>query len=94
MTTTAPRRSSRTKLTAAGAIAALAVTGVVWSQRAAPAAPSVTAAPTALVAPGLVDAQGERIALGFEAAGRIVELTAAEGDAVTAGQVLIGRAHV
>ena len=63
MTTTAPRRSSRTKLTDAGAIAALAVTGVVWSQRAAPAAPSVTAAPTALVAPGLVEAQGERIAL-------------------------------
>jgi len=89
MTTTAsPRRSFRTKLTATGAVAALAVAGVVWSQRAAPAAPSVAAAPTALVAPGLVEAQGERVALGFEAAGRIVELAVAEGEAVTAGQVL------
>lgn len=80
--------SFRTKLTATGAVASLVIIGVVWSQRSAPAGATVVAPPLVLVAPGLVEAQGERVSLGFEVAGRIRELPVAEGDTVAEGQVL------
>ncbi len=90
MTSPSIRRPHRTRLAAVGLIAVTAVAGVSWARRPAPAAPAsaIDAAAPALVAPGLVDAQGERVALGFETAGRIVETLVAEGDAVTAGQPL------
>ena len=84
-----PRLSRRTKLGATLLLAAAAVGGVAWSRSNAPAAPAIVApARTVLVAPGLVEAQGDRVALGFEASGRIAELLVDEGDRVAAGQVL------
>lgn len=41
-----------------------------------------------LVAPALVEAHGDRIALSFEQSGRITELSVQEGDRVHAGQLL------
>lgn len=88
-TTSSARFSRRTKLGAALFLAAAAIGGVAWSRGAAPASPAAAAvAPMPLVAPGIVEAEGERIELGFETSGRIAELSVAEGDAVTAGQVL------
>lgn len=94
-----PRRSRalarRTTLGAALLLAAAAVAGVAWSRSPAPAQPAATggaAAPSvpiaALVAPGLVEARGNRVELGFEASGRIAELLVEEGDAIAAGQLL------
>jgi multidrug resistance efflux pump len=82
-------KSIRSKLGAALLLSAFAVGGVAWSRSNAPAAPAI-AAPTAptLVAPGIVEAEGDRVELGFEASGRIAELTVDEGARVTAGQVL------
>lgn len=82
--------SRRTKLGAALFLAAAALGGVAWSRGAAPAAPAAATAkaPVPLVAPGLVEAEGDRVELGFEASGRIAELTVEEGATVTAGQVL------
>ncbi len=90
-TTTAPhaRFSRRTKLGATLVLAAAATAGVAWLRSNAPAAPATApGAPTVLVAPGLVEAEGDRAELGFEASGRIAELVVDEGDAVTAGQLL------
>ena len=52
------------------------------------AAPADAAAPHAVVAPGLVEAQSERIELGFDAGGRVAEVLVEEGERVTRGQVL------
>ena len=81
-------RTFSTKLTAGLALAGLALGGLLWARGSAPAAPPAIAAPLELVAPGLVEAEGDRVELGFEAAGRIAGLEVAEGDAVVAGQVL------
>jgi HlyD family secretion protein len=64
--------------------------GAVWALRAPAAAPATTTShdPIALVAPGLVEAHGDRVETGFEQSGRIVELLVDEGDRVVAGQVL------
>jgi HlyD family secretion protein len=85
-------KSRNSKLGAALLLAALAFGGVAWSRSSAPASPAIAAPVSAdtLVAPGLVEAEGNRVELGFETAGRISELLVAEGDRVTAGQV-IGR---
>ena len=81
--------SMKSKLGAALLLSAVAIGGVAWSRSSAPAAPAVTApAATVLVAPGLVEAEGDRVELGFETSGRIAELTVDEGDRVAAGQVL------
>lgn len=93
MSATNARLSRRTKLGAALFLAAAALGGVAWSRSAAPAAPaaavtSATALP--LVAPGLVEAEGDRVELAFETSGRIAELTVEEGAVVAAGQI-IGR---
>jgi HlyD family secretion protein len=83
--------SKSSKLGAALLLAAVAIGGVAWSRSSAPAAPAVAApVSTVLVAPGLVEAEGNRVELGFEAAGRISEILVDEGDRVAAGQV-IGR---
>ncbi len=80
---------TRTKLTAVLFVAATAIGVVAWSRRSAPAAPAVaTTAVHTLVAPGLVEAQGDRVALGFETSGRVAELLVDEGDPVAAGQVV------
>ncbi|MCB9571396.1 MAG: biotin/lipoyl-binding protein, partial [Kofleriaceae bacterium] len=65
--------------------------GGAWALRAAPAAPLARPAgdpDRVLVAPGLVEAHGDRVEIGFEQAGRITELLVDEGDHVAAGQVL------
>lgn len=81
--------SKKSKLGAALLLAATAIGGVAWSRSNAPAAPAVVApAATVLVAPGIVEAEGDRVALGFEASGRIAALAVDEGDRVDAGQVL------
>ena len=88
-TTSSPRLSRRTKLGATLLLAAAAIGGVAWSRNTAPAAPAVAAAAVMpLTAPGIVEAEGDRVALGFEASGRIDELLVKEGDVVTAGQIL------
>src|SRR6185295_116759 len=79
---------NRSKLTAALVLAAAAAAGVAWTQRSAPASPAPQVVDHALVAPGLVEAKGDRVALAFETSGRITELLVAEGDRVTAGQVV------
>lgn len=82
-------KSNTSKLGALLLLAAVAVGGVAWSGSDAPAQPAVAApAATVLVAPGIVEAQGDRVELGFEASGRIAELAVDEGDRVAAGQVL------
>jgi HlyD family secretion protein len=82
-------KSTKSKLGAALLLAAVAIGGVAWTRSNAPAAPAITApAATVLVAPGIVEAVGDRVELGFEASGRIAELVIAEGDRVQAGQVL------
>jgi multidrug efflux pump subunit AcrA (membrane-fusion protein) len=81
--------STKSKLGAALLLAATAIGGVAWTRSNAPAAPAIVApAATVLVAPGIVEAEGDRVELGFEASGRIAELAVNEGDRVTAGQVL------
>src|SRR5687768_7261403 len=88
-TQSSPRFSRRTKLGAALFLAAVAFGGVAWSRGAAPAAPASAKSPAMpLVAPGLVEAEGDRVELGFEASGRIAELSVEEGATVAAGQVL------
>ncbi|MBK9035025.1 MAG: efflux RND transporter periplasmic adaptor subunit [Myxococcales bacterium] len=85
----APRPRRLPRLAAALGIGAVAVVGIAWSQRPAPAAPPPSApATTALIAPGLVEAAGDRVELGVETSGRLIELLVDEGDAVTAGQLL------
>jgi len=83
-------RLTRTRLTALLFTAAAATGGVAWSQRSAPApsAAAAAAAPRTLIAPGLVEAHGDRVELGFETGGRLVELLVDEGDTVTAGQLV------
>ena len=83
--------SSRSRRRLVGAVlltAALGGGGVAWSQRATPAPAAAPARSSALVAPGLVEAQGDRVELGFEVGGRIAELAVDEGDTVAAGQLL------
>ena len=53
-----------------------------------PVAAADADAPRTLVAPALVEARGDRVELSFEQSGRIVEILVAEGDRVSAGQVL------
>jgi len=63
----------------------------LWLDRAAPPpAPPRAAAlpPSEIVAPGQVEPVHDPVKLGFEAAGRIAEITVTEGEAVRAGQVL------
>ncbi|HUQ04973.1 MAG TPA: efflux RND transporter periplasmic adaptor subunit [Kofleriaceae bacterium] len=82
-------KSTKSKLGAALLLTAVATGGVAWTRSNAPAAPAITApVATVLVAPGLIEAEGDRVELGFEASGRIVELVVDEGDVVTAGQLL------
>ncbi len=80
-------RTRKLALTLAS-VAALA-TGAAWALRTAPAAPNVThAQPGPLVAPGLVEAHGDRVETGFEQPGRIAQMLVDEGDRVVAGQVV------
>ncbi len=88
MSSSSVSRSRRRTVGAVLLAATLGVGGVAWSQRSAPAAPAVATPATTLVAPGIVEAQGDRVELGFEVAGRIAALAVDEGDRVVAGQVL------
>ena len=79
------------KLVLTLAAAAALATGAAWTvldARDARATPTAARAPAPLVAPGLVEARGDRVETGFEQAGRIAELLVDEGDRVVAGQVL------
>jgi multidrug resistance efflux pump len=74
-----------------------AATGVVfaaaWMLTASSRASSATSpkppgAPPNILAPGLVEAAGERVELAFETSGRVVEVRVCEGEHVVAGQLL------
>src|SRR5262249_46562371 len=64
--------------------------GAFWATRSsADTTPAVTAADDrVLVAPAIVEARGDRVALSFEQSGRITEILVDEGDRVKAGQPL------
>ncbi len=79
----------RTKLFVTLSAAVALAGGAALALRTTPAASApVDVAPTQLVAPGLVEAHGDRVELSFEQAGRITALLADEGERVHAGQVV------
>src|SRR3972149_6832165 len=78
----------KTLVLASGLLVAVIAGWILLRPAAGGAAPADAAAPHAVVAPGLVEAQSERIELGFAAGGRVAEGLVEEGERVTRGQVL------
>ncbi|MBX3227825.1 MAG: biotin/lipoyl-binding protein, partial [Labilithrix sp.] len=74
----------------AGLLAAASLcAGVVLSAQGASSPPRVAKqAPSELVAPALVEAEGDLVSLGFDTNGRVAVVLVKEGDRVTEGDLL------
>ena len=79
----------RTRLVLVTVVAATAG-GALWALSPAPASGPATldAAARSVVAPALVEAEGDRIELAFQGGGRVVDVLVDEGDRVALGQVV------